>query len=149
MQILRSFSSVLSSMHNHFILDYESFPSKLASIVCCLYGFIHVLTAYSSSRNASDKMQTAFSPILPLGLAMMGFALLSSNLYKSTYTIVHRWNFLPQIIRNCSNLNKSSCFEWGPCESAGNVLVRSPYLVLKNVRKRGPLKIKNYGHLLL
>ena len=133
MQILRSFSSVLSSMHNHFILDYESFPSKLASIVCCLYGFIHVLTAYFSSRNASDKMQTALSPILPLGLAMMGFALLSSNLYKSTYTIVHRCNLLPLMLRNYIISPKSSCFKCGLWENGGNAPAPSFLLVSKNV----------------
>ena len=47
--------------------------------------------------------------ILTLGLAMIGLAFLSSYLYKSTYTTVHRCSVLPLMLRNHSILPKSFC----------------------------------------
>jgi hypothetical protein len=77
----------------------------------------------------------ALSPILALGLAMMGFAFLSSFLDKSTYTIVHRCNFLPLMLRNCIILPKSSCFKCGLWGKGGNAPTPSSLLVPKSVRK--------------
>jgi hypothetical protein len=82
------------------------------------------------------------SPILALGLAMMGFTFLSSFLDKRTYTIVHRCNLLPLKLRNWIILPKSSCFKCGLWENGGNALTPLFLLVSKMSENKIPLKWK-------
>ena len=90
----------------------------------------------------------ALSSILALGISNNGLAFLSIYLFKSTYTILHICKLLPLMLRNFSIAPKSSYFKCGPCESGGNVLACSSFLVSKNVRRRGPLKLETEWHLL-
>ena len=97
-------------------------------------------------KNVDNIMNTIFA----LGLAMMILALLSSYLYKKPTLLYnsYRCNLLPLTLRNCSILLTSCCFEWGPLENNGSAIALSFFIVSKNVRKQGPLKMKIWGHLL-
>jgi hypothetical protein len=55
---------------------------------------------------------------------MMGFAFLSRYLYTSTYTIVHIYNLLSLMLRNCGILTKSFLLKFGPRENDRNALAR-------------------------
>ena len=46
------------------------------------------------------------------------------------------------MLRNCSILLTSSCFEWGLWEKERNAQTHSLFIKSKNVRKQGPFKFK-------
>ena len=76
----------------------------------------------------------ALSPIMALGLAMMGSAFISIFLDKSTYTTVLRCNLLPLMLKNCIISPKSTCSKSRLWENCRNALACSSLLVSKNVR---------------
>jgi hypothetical protein len=71
----------------------------------------------------------ASSPILAFGLAMMGLPFFLASWTKNTYTIVHRCNLLPLMLRNCIISPKSSCFKCWLWENGGNAPASSSLLV--------------------
>ena len=87
----------------------------------------------------------ASSLILALGLAMMGFAFLSSFLDTSTYTIVHRCNLLPLMLKNYIISPKSSCFTCGLWENGGMPQLPHFCLYQKMSEFKIPLKLKIRG----
>jgi hypothetical protein len=69
------------------------------------------------------------------GLEMVGWAFLSTYLYKSIYTSVHRNNLLPLILNNCP-----PCFGWGPRENNGYGIDHLFLLKSKMSEREVPLK---------